>query len=150
MEPKTMRSSIRASVLFGLVAALCVVYAASSRAQSGGMADNAALKTPLSHETLMLLANEVSGQMAFNNLVKLAGAPWIRDPSEFTGTFYEAQTIYDLVRSYGIETTRIERHSSSRTFDYPFEAELWMLEPERRLIARLEADPALWPADRAL
>jgi aminopeptidase YwaD len=99
--------------------------------------------TPLPQETLDLLANELSGQMAFNNLVKLAGAPWLRDPAEFAGTFYESQTLYDLVRSYGIETVRLDRHPSTRTFDYPHEGELWMMEPEKRLIARLGADSAL-------
>ena len=55
-------------------------------------------KTPLPQGVLTLLANEVSGQMAFNNEVRLAGAPWMRNLSEFSGTLYEAQAIYDLVR----------------------------------------------------
>lgn len=100
-------------------------------------------ETPLSQEVLALLANEVSGQMIFNNEVRLAGAPWVRDPSELTTSFYEARAIHDLVKSYGIETTRLERHPSQRTFDYPFEGEFWTLEPERRLIARIGADAAL-------
>ena len=37
------------------------------------------LKTPLEQEVLTLLTNEISGQIVYNNLVKLAGAPWIRD-----------------------------------------------------------------------
>ncbi len=99
--------------------------------------------TPLPQETLDLVANEISGQMAFNNLVKLAGAPWVRDPAEFDGTFYESQTLYDLVRGYGIDTVRLERHASARTYDYPHEGELWVVEPEKRLIARIGADAAL-------
>ena len=66
-------------------------------------------KTPLPQPVLDLLANEVSGQMAFNNEVRLAGAPWHAHRGEFSGTFYETQVISDLVRAYGIETTRIER-----------------------------------------
>ena len=100
-------------------------------------------KTPLPQEVLTLLANEVSGQMAFNNEVRLAGAPWVRDRAEFAGTLDEAQKIYDLVRSYGIETTRIERSPSDRKVDYPMEGELWVTEPEMRRIARLGADAAL-------
>ena len=49
------------------------------------------LKTPLSPVVLNAIANEVSGQMAFNNLVQVGGAPWVRDPREFADTFYEAQ-----------------------------------------------------------
>ena len=102
-----------------------------------------ALRTPLPQAVLDLLANEVSGQMAFNNEVTLAGAPWLRDPREFTTTFHEAQKIYDLARGYGIETVKLERYPSPRTFDYPAEAEFWVLEPEKRLVARLGADAAL-------
>jgi len=100
-------------------------------------------KTPLRQDVLNLLANEISGQMMFNNDVLLAGAPWLRDKAEFTGTLYEAQKIYDLVRSYGIETTRIERSSTDRKIDYPMEGELWVTAPDRRLVARLGADAAL-------
>ncbi len=101
------------------------------------------LKTPLSQETLNLLANEVSGQMAHNNQVKLAGAPWLRDEKELTGTMFESQQIYDLVRSYGLETTRLERYPASGALEYAREGELWQVEPERRLLARLGADAAL-------
>jgi hypothetical protein len=77
------------------------------------------LETPLGQELLTLLTNEISGQMAFNNLVKLAGAPWVRDPAEFTSTFYETQQLYDLVQSYGIETVRLEKYDRDGTFTYP-------------------------------
>ena len=99
--------------------------------------------TTLPQDVVSLIANEVSGQMAFDNEVRLAGAPWMRDKAEFTGTFYEAQKIYDLVKSYGIETTRLERYPGTRTFDYPAEGELWVEKPEKRLVARLGADAAL-------
>ena len=101
------------------------------------------LQTPLPQETLRLLANEVSGQIAYNNLVKLAGAPWLRAPREFSHTLYESQTIHEVVREYGISTARLERHPDRGTFDWPMEGEFWILEPEKRLVARLEADAAL-------
>jgi hypothetical protein len=123
------------------VSAVCVILACIVGAQAP--APPALPKTPLKQDVLNLLANEISGQMMFNNVVRLAGAPWVRDPSEFTGTLYEAQKIYDLVRSYGIETTRIERSATDRKIDYPAEGELWVMEPDRRLIARLGADAAL-------
>lgn len=106
-------------------------------------AQYSAIKTPLEQEILTLLTNEVSGQFIFNNEVLLAGAPWIRNENEFTDTFYESGKIYELVKSYGIETTELVRYTSDRTFDYPFEGEFWITEPENRLIARLGADAAL-------
>ena len=101
------------------------------------------LKTVLPQETLTLLTNEISGQMVFNNEVLLAGAPWQRDAAEFSGTFYESQKIFDMAKSYGITTTQLVRYESNRTFEYPFEGSFRILEPENRLVARLEADVAL-------
>jgi len=105
--------------------------------------ESAALRTPLPPAVLELLANEISGQLAFNNEVKLAGAPWTRGEKELTDTFYETQALYDLVRGYGIESARIDRFKGSATFEYPKTGEFWMLKPEKRLIARMDADPAL-------
>jgi hypothetical protein len=101
------------------------------------------LETPLRQEVLTRLTNEVSGQMAFNNLVKLAGAPWIRRPEEFTDTFDESAELHRLVQGYGIETVRFDQYPGPGTFTYPTEGELWILEPEPRLIARLGADVAM-------
>lgn len=106
-------------------------------------ADAQPLKTPLDQEVLTLLSNEISGQMAFNNEVLLAGAPWLRDRTELEGTFYESQKIHEIMKSYGIETTWLLENESDRTFEYPSEGELWVTEPEKRLIARLGSDAAL-------
>ncbi len=120
----------------GVVALLLFLAYGSGSAQDP-------LETPLEPEVIELLANEISGQMAFNNLVKLAGAPWLRERTEFTDTFYEARELYDLVRGYGIETVRLDRYPGDGTFDYPTEGEFWIERPERRLIARLGADAAM-------
>ena len=100
-------------------------------------------KPPLSQEVIDLLVNEISGQIIYNNEVILAGAPWIRDRREFSETLYEAQKIYDMARSYGIETIRLNRYKSDRKFDYPFEGEFWIIKPKKTLVARIEADVAL-------
>jgi len=100
-------------------------------------------KTPLHQDVLDMLSNEISGQIIYNNEVILAGAPWIRDTKEFSDTFYESQKIYDMVRSYGIETVRLDRMKRDREFDYPLEAEFWIMKPEKCLVARLDADAAL-------
>jgi aminopeptidase YwaD len=104
-----------------------------------------ALKTPLGQETLSLLANEISGQMAFDNELRLVGAPWVRERAELTGRkhFYESDTMLALARSYGIETVRLVESSSDRTFSYPMAGALWTLGPPVRLIGRIGADAAL-------
>lgn len=110
---------------------------------SGSGQASRALKTPLPPDVLELLANEVSGQIIFNNEIILNGAPWIRNPDEFSGTLHESQKIVEIVKSYGIDTIRIDRFSREGQFDYPQEGEFWTVKPERKLIARLEADAAL-------
>lgn len=100
-------------------------------------------KTPLPQDVLDLLANEISGQIIFNNEVKLAGAPWLRDEREFKEGFHESETIAALARSYGVADVRIDRFPREAAFDYPVAAEFWTIEPEKKLVARLEADPAL-------
>jgi len=100
------------------------------------------LKTPLSEEMLALFTNEISGQMAFDNMVKLAGAPWLRDETELTGegNFYESEEIYRMAQAYGIETVRFDRYEAPGTFDYPLEGELWV---DGRRMARIPAAAAL-------
>ena len=100
-------------------------------------------RTPLPQDVLDLLANEISGQIVFNNEVKLAGAPWLREEREFKDGFYEAETIAALARSYGAADVRIDRFPRTAPFDYAVAGEFWTLKPEKRLVARLEADPAL-------
>ena len=100
------------------------------------------LKTPLPDETLQLFANEVSGQMAFDNMVKLAGAPWLRGIEELTGVanFYESEEIHRLAMAYGVETVRFDRYEAPGTFNYPLDGELWV---DGRRMARIPADAAL-------
>lgn len=100
-------------------------------------------RTPLSAKTMNLLANEISGQVIYNNEIILAGAPWIREKGEFSDTFYESQKIYDIARSYGIETIRLDRFPSDRRINYAFEGEFWIVKPKKELVARLDADAAL-------
>jgi len=132
---------VRRSAAILLLVLVFPILASAQPAPAAG--PNPALRTPLPQAVLDLLANEISGQMIFNNEVLLAGAPWLRDRREFTTTFSEAQKIYDLARGYGIDTVKLERHPGTRTFDYPTEGEFWTLEPEKRLVARLGADAAL-------
>ena len=137
IRPRPDRDGARRGFVVGLSLLLAVVVFPPSALAQG------ALETPLRQELLTLLTNEISGQVAFNNVVKLAGAPWLREPAEFTSTFYEAQELYDLTRGYGIETVTLEQFERDGTFDYATAAEFWIVEPERRLVATLGADVAM-------
>jgi len=126
-----------------LLAAVWLTGAVGTVAQESPTGDPPALRTPLSREVLDLLAQEISGQIIFNNEVRLAGAPWQREPKEFRDTFYETGSIMEIARGYGLENIRLERWPSDRKFTYPEKGELRLTSPENRLIARLEADPAM-------
>lgn len=125
-----------------LRASLLLLLAIPTIPSSGGAQDGDPLRTPLPEEILHLMAQEISGQDAFNTMVKLAGVPWIREPGELTGetNFYESQELLRLARAYGIETVRMDRYEAPGTFQYPLEGDLWV--GERRL-ARIPGDPAL-------
>ena len=107
------------------------------------MRPNVMPRTPLPQDVLDLLANEISGPIIFNNEVKLAGAPWLREAREFKEGFYESEAIAALARSYGVADVRIDRFPRDAQFDYAVSGEFWTLKPEKKLVARLEADPAL-------
>ncbi len=119
----------------------------AGRNQPGAQArPGTAIKTPLPQALLTLISNEVSGQMAFNNLMRLAGAPWVRSVQELRETMSETIELERLVRSFGLTTVEAATYPPAKpeaTFDYPMEGELWTLEPEKRLLARIGADAAL-------
>jgi hypothetical protein len=100
------------------------------------------LVTPLPEDLLLMLADEISGQDAFDNMVKLAGAPWLRAPEELRGesNFYESEELYRLVLAYGIETVRLDRYEAPGSFTYPMEGDLRV---DGRRLARIPGDPAL-------
>ena len=136
IRPRSDRYGTNHSFLVGLLLLATFVFPPSAFAQG-------ALETPLRQELLTLLTNEISGQVAFNNVVKLAGAPWLRDPAEFSTTFYEAEQLYNMVQGYGIETVTLEQFQRDGTFDYATAAEFWIVEPEQRMVATLGADVAM-------
>jgi len=130
---------MKTKTIFSLFLALFLFLAPpSGHGQSGS-----SFKTPLSQDILNILVNEISGQIIFNNEVILAGAPWIRNAAEFSGTLYESQKMVEIAKSYGIETIRIDQFKRDREFSYAFEGEFWIVKPEKKLVARLEADAAL-------
>jgi hypothetical protein len=123
--------------------ALILLFSSTSAA-SGPVCGQRAdlLETPLPNEVLLLLAEEVSGQEAFDNMVRLAGAPWLRTPEELSGetNLFESEELYRMVRAYGIETVRLDRYDGPGSFTYPTEGDLWV---DGHRLGRIPGDPAL-------
>ncbi len=75
-RPRSDKYGINHSFLVGLLLLATIVCPPSALAQG-------ALETPLRQELLTLLTNEISGQVAFNNVVKLAGGLAHESPELF-------------------------------------------------------------------
>src|SRR5690349_15741861 len=90
--------------------------------------------TLIPQRTLEAIADEVSGTLAFQHIVELAGYEHDRLPEEYKTTYREAAYIEKMARQYGLEDVHIERFKlPNKTWDGEV-GELWMESPEKRLI----------------
>ena len=107
--------------------------------------DVKAPETPLTPDLLKALLGEISGQIAFDNEVALAGRVRQRTPQEFDGHFYEAEYLAPLLKDYGLDEVRLETvgRNPERKWWVGLEAELWIKSPEERRLSRLSESPAL-------
>lgn len=103
--------------------------------------------TILPDKIIKYILNEVSGQLAFNNEVMMAGYNHIRTPEEFKGHFYEAEYLYKKLLEYGIDEVKLETYSRDVAgrggWWVRVDAELWMVSPEEKRLSRLAEHPAL-------
>ena len=102
-------------------------------------------ETALPADLLRAILGEISGQLAFNNEVALAGYVRQRTPQEFDGHFYEAEFLAARLKDYGLDEVRLETigRNPSRTWWVGQEAELWIKSPEEKRLSRLAENPAL-------
>ncbi|UCH93084.1 MAG: M28 family peptidase [Candidatus Aminicenantes bacterium] len=104
-------------------------------------------ETILSEQMIKIILNEISGQLAFNNEVMLAGYNHIRTEEEFNTFFYESDYMAKKLKEYGVEEVRLEdlgKEMPERGQWWAREdAELWMIEPEQKRLSRLAEHPAL-------
>lgn len=101
--------------------------------------------TILPLETLRAVLDEVSGQLAYNSIVGMAGTNRIRTPEEMSGHFYEADYLARKLKAYGVDEVALEslQYPGRTTWWIGHDARLALVDPEKRLLARLEEQPAL-------
>lgn len=80
------------------------------------------------------IIGEASGETAWNTILETGGYNKDRPAEEYSGTFYEAQYIYDQLEKYGLPGARIVRFPGGKTWD-GIKGELWEIEPERQKLA---------------
>ena len=105
------------------------------------------VETILPEQMIKAVLNEVSGQLAFNNEVRLAGYNRIRGEEEFKSHFFESAYLAKKLREYEVDEVRLEdlgKYLPERKEWWIREnAELWMIEPEMKRLSRLAEHPAL-------
>jgi hypothetical protein len=104
-------------------------------------------ETILPEEIIKIILNEVSGQLAFNNEVMLAGYNHIRTGEEFKTFFYESNYMAGKLKEYGVEEVRLEDLAEMMPERGEWwarvDAELWMVKPREQRLSRLSEHPAL-------
>jgi hypothetical protein len=104
-------------------------------------------ETILPGEIIKIILNEISGQLAFNNEVMLAGYNHIRTGEEFKTFFYEGKYMAEKLKEYGVEEVRLEdlgeMMPEREEWWARVDAELWMKEPQEKRLSRLSEHPAL-------
>ncbi len=101
-------------------------------------------KTLLPQATLEAIANEVSGTLAYNSILDLAGYEHDRLAEEYASTYRESAYIEKMAKQYGLEDVHIERFKlPNKTWDGEL-GELWLIAPaEKRLLISYRDVPAM-------
>jgi hypothetical protein len=91
-------------------------------------------KTLIPPATIQSIVDEVSGTLAYQHVLDLAGYEHDRLEEEYKSTYREAAYIEKMAKQYGMEDVHIERFKlPNKTWDGEV-GELWLVTPEKRLI----------------
>src|ERR1051325_10897380 len=91
-------------------------------------------KTLIPQSKIQSIVDEVSGTLAFQHIMDLAGYEHDRLAEEYKTTYREAAFIEKMAKQYGLEDVHIERFKlPNKTWEGEV-GELWMEEPEHRLV----------------
>src|ERR1700674_4724948 len=101
-------------------------------------------KTLLPQSTIEAIVNEVSGTLAYNFILDLAGYEHDRLAEEYHSTYREAAYIEKMAKQYGLEDVHIERFKiPTKTWDGEL-GELWLIAPSgKRLLISYRDIPAM-------
>lgn len=120
-----MRQTLTLFVVFALMLPLV----GATRAQ-----EQADPVTLLPQSVLDAIADEVSGALAFNHTLELGSYERDRLREEYEGTYRESEYISRMARLYGLSDVQIERFRQERPTWDAEQGDLWMIEPQKRLI----------------
>jgi aminopeptidase YwaD len=91
-------------------------------------------RTLIPQSTIQRVVDEVSGTLAFQHIMDLAGYEHDRLAEEYHTTYREAAFIEKMAKQYGLEDVHIERFKlPTKTWDGE-QGDLWLESPEKRLL----------------
>lgn len=108
-------------------------------------------KTLIPQKTLEAIADEVSGTLAYQNILELAGFEHDRLSDEYKTTYREAAHIEKMAKQYGLEDVHIERFKlPAKTWDGE-RGELWLLgqDSKRLLMSYRDVAASLAPGSNS-
>jgi len=88
------------------------------------------------------IVNEISGTLAYNHIIEIAGYNRNRTQEEYLGTYLESEYIIKKAKEYGFSDVHIEHFPQSRDQWDAEIGELWLVEPEEKLLISHRDIPA--------
>ena len=85
-------------------------------------------------ETINDIVNEISGTAAFNHIIELGGYARDRSEDEYSGLYFESSYIVEKAKEYGLSDVHIEHFETDKKQWDAQIGELWLVEPEERLL----------------
>ncbi|MFC1725806.1 M28 family peptidase [candidate division KSB1 bacterium] len=98
-------------------------------------------KTILPETLLDEFINELSGTLPFNHITELGAYTRDRLKDEYEGTYWESEYMSKMARLYGYSDVNIERLGDNRQQWDAEIGELWIVEPEKRLLISHKDEP---------
>lgn len=90
--------------------------------------------TILSDDIINDVMNEISGTAPYNHIVELGGYARDRTQDEYEGIYFESRYITEKAKEYGLSDVHIEHFETDKKQWDAQIGELWLVEPEKRLL----------------
>ncbi len=107
-------------------------------------------ETIISPQMINNIVNEISGTLPYNHMIEMAGYNRDRKKEEYEGLYWESEYIVNKAKEYGFSDAHIEHFPQDYEQWDAEVGELWLVEPEERLlISCRDVPPCLVPGSHS-
>lgn len=92
------------------------------------------MRTLLQQEAIVDIVNEISGKLPYNHIVEMGGYNRDRKEAEYSGLYLESKYMVEKAKEYGFSDVHVEHFNPSGRIWDGETGELWLVEPENRLL----------------